>query len=175
MSEVSEDTSVPTGQTPASAEPQPAEAETKLATTASGTEAEPSNETSTTESKPTYIEMASNVAGSAGAAAAGVKDSVFSMFGGGGAKEKKAEEEDDAAKDEPSGSSKAAKDKEADDDVRLFGAGRRLLKSCYVRGGVCIHVTDLLLFFPGQSRRGRSRCPLRAGRAPYGESRNQDQ
>jgi hypothetical protein len=89
-----------------------------------------------------------------------------------GAKEKKAEEEeddDDAAKDEPSGNSKAAKDKEADDDVRLFGANRRLLKSCYVRGGVCIHVTDL---FPGQSRRGRSRCLLRAGRAPYGESRN---
>jgi hypothetical protein len=94
-----------------------------------------------------------------------------------GAKEKKAEEEeeDDAAKDESSGSLEAAKDKEADDDVRLFGANGRLLKSCYVRGGVCIHVTDLLLFFPGQSRRGRSRCPLRAGRAPYGESRNQDQ
>ena len=89
------------------------------------------------------------------------------------AKEKKAgEEEEDAAKDEPSGSSKAAKDKEADDDVRLFGANRRLLKSCYIRGGVCIHVTDLLLFFPGQSRRERSRCLLRAGRAPYGESRN---
>jgi hypothetical protein len=93
-----------------------------------------------------------------------------------GAKEKKAEEEEDAAaKDEPSGSSEAAKDKEADDDVRLFGANHRLLKSCYVRGGVYIHVTDLLLFFPGQSRRGRSRCPLRAGRAPYGQSRNQDQ
>jgi hypothetical protein len=112
-----------------------------------------------------------------------------------GAKEKKAEEEEDdaakddpsgsskaakdkendAAKDDPSGSSKAAKDKEADDDVRLFGANRRLLKSCYVRGVVCIHITDLLLYFPGQSRRGRSRCPLRAGRAPYRESRNQDQ
>src|SRR5271155_5145286 len=89
MSEVSEDRSVPTGQTPASAEPQPAEAETKLATTASGTEAEPSNETSTTESKLAYTEMASNVAGSTAAAAAGVKDSVFSMFGGGGAKERK--------------------------------------------------------------------------------------
>jgi hypothetical protein len=127
MSEVGEDKSAPTGETPASAEQQPAETETTLTTTASGTEAETSNETSTTESKPAYTEMASNVAGSAAAAAAGVKDSVFSMFGGGGAKEKKAEEEDDAAKDEPSGSSKAAKDKEADDDVRLFGAARKLL------------------------------------------------
>jgi hypothetical protein len=109
MSEVSEDMSAPTGQTPATVEPQLAEA------------------------KPPNTEVASDVASSAGAAATGVKDSVFSMFGGGGAKEKKAEEEDDAAKDEPSGSSKAAKDKEADDDVRPFGAGRRLLKSCYVR------------------------------------------
>jgi Ran-binding protein 1 len=120
MSEVSEDKSAPTGQTPASSEPGLAETETNLATNPSGTEAETSQETSATDSKSAYTEMASNVAGSAGAAAAGVKDSVFSMFGGGGAKEKKVEQEDDAAKDEPSGSAKAAKDKEANDEVRCF-------------------------------------------------------
>ena len=151
MSEVSEDRPAPTGQTPESAEPQPAEAEAKLATTASETEAETSNETSTTENKPTYTEMASDVASSAGAAAAGVKDSVFSMFGGGGAKEKKAEEEDDAAKDEPSGSSKAAKDKEADDDVRLFGAARKLLNQApRPRGAFAI--TLLTFYFSFQDK-----------------------
>jgi Ran-binding protein 1 len=130
MSEVSEDKSAPTGQTPSSAEPRIAETETNLATHPAGTEAESSKETSTAESKPTYTEMASNVAGSAGAAVAGVKDSVFSMFGGGGAKEKKVEQEDDAAKDEPSGSSKAAKDKEADDEVRRSDFTCRLLDHC---------------------------------------------
>lgn len=120
MSGVSEDKSAPTGETPASTEPGIADSETKLATNPSSSEAETSKETSTTESKPTYTEMASNVAGSAGAAATGVKDSVFSMFGGGGAKERKVEQEDDGAKDEPSGSSKATKEREADDDVRLF-------------------------------------------------------
>ena len=147
MSEVSEDKSAPTGETPAPTEPQPTETETKFATTASGIEAETSNETSTTESKPTYTEMASSVADSAGAAAGGVKDSVFSMFGGGGAKEKKAEEEDDAAKDEPSGSSKAAKDKEADDDVRLLGAARRLLNQAHVRGGFAFRLLTFCLSF----------------------------
>ena len=120
MSEVSEDKSTPTGQTAESGESQPAETETNLATNPSSTEAETSKETSTTDSKPAYTEIASNVAGQAGEAVAGVKDSLFSMFGGGGAKEKKVEQEDDAAKDEPSGSSKAAKDKEADDEVRLL-------------------------------------------------------
>jgi len=116
MSQVGEDTSEPTGQTPASSEPQLAETETQLATNPLGTEAETSEETSTTDGKQTYTEMASSAAGSATAAAAGVKDSVFSMFGGGAAKEKKVEPEDDAAKDEPSGSAKATKDKEAEDE-----------------------------------------------------------
>jgi len=115
MSEVNEDKSAPTGETAVSSEPEIAETETKLATNPSGSEAETSNETATTESKPIYTGMASSVAGSAG-----VQDSVFSMFGGGGVKEKKVEPEDDAAKDEPSGSSKATKEKEGDDDVRLF-------------------------------------------------------
>ena len=62
MSEVGEDKSAPAGETPASTEPQPAETEATLATTASGTEAETSNETSAMESKPTDTETASNVA-----------------------------------------------------------------------------------------------------------------
>lgn len=132
MSGVNEDKSAPTGETPASSDPGIAETETNLATNPSGSEAETSKETSTTESKPTYTEMASNCADSAGAAAAGVKDSVFSMFGGGGAKEKKVEQEDDAAKDEPSGSSKAIKEKEADDEVRLFEFALLLLKHCHL-------------------------------------------
>jgi len=63
----------------------------------------------------TATAAATNVASTASSAAAGVKDSVFSMFGGGAKKEKKAEEEDEDAKNEPSGSSKAKKDD--DDDV----------------------------------------------------------
>ena len=133
MSQASEDQNAPTGQTPASAEPRLAETETKLATNPSGTEGETS--TSSTEGKQTYTEMASNAAGSATAAAAGVKDSVFSMFGGGAAKEKKAEPEDDAAKDEPSGSSKAAKDKEAEEEeVSAPELSQVLLEHCRAQG-----------------------------------------
>jgi Ran-binding protein 1 len=58
--------------------------------------------------KPTYTAMATNVASTGMAAATGVKDSVFSMFGGGEKKEKKDEPEED----EPSGSTKAKKDGE---------------------------------------------------------------
>ena len=58
-----------------------------------------------------YTEMASNAAESATTAAAGVKDSVFSMFGGGAKKEKK--EEPDPETEDRSGSSKAKKDAEA--------------------------------------------------------------
>lgn len=58
-----------------------------------------------------YTEMASNAAGSATNAAAGVKDSVFSMFGGGAKKEKK--EEPEGETEDRSGSSKAKKDAEA--------------------------------------------------------------
>ena len=125
MSEVNEDKSAPTGEIAVSSEPEIAETETKPATNPSGSEAETSNETATKESKPIYTGMASNVAGSAG-----VQDSVFSMFGGGGVKEKKVEPEDDAAKDEPSGSSKATKEKEGDDDVRLFEFSLLLSKHC---------------------------------------------
>jgi Ran-binding protein 1 len=147
MSEVSEDKSGATGQTPASSEPRLAETETELATNPSSTKTETTKETSTTETKPTYTEMASNVAGSAGAAAAGVKDSVFSMFGGGGAKEKKVEQEDDAAKDEPSGSSKAVKEKEADDDVCLSGFSCKLLKHCELKS--CVTTFKWLTFWLG--------------------------
>lgn len=58
-----------------------------------------------------YVDMASNAAGSATSAAAGVKDSVFSMFGGGAKKEKK--EEPEGETEDRSGSSKAKKDAEA--------------------------------------------------------------
>lgn len=112
--------SAPTSEMQAFPEPQRGEAETKPATDPAGNETESSKEISTTENKPTYTDMASNAVGQAGVAAAGVKDSVFSMFGGGGAKEKRVEQEDDAAKDEPSGSSKAAKDQDADGEVCLF-------------------------------------------------------
>jgi Ran-binding protein 1 len=147
MSEISEDKSAPADQTPSSAEPGIVETEANLATHPSSTEAESSKE-DPTESKPTYTEMASNVAGSAGAAAAGVKDSVFSMFGGGGAKEKKVEQEDDAAKDEPSGSSKAAKDKEADDEVRSSGFTYRLLDHCNLNFACyCIQSANIWVHF----------------------------
>ena len=65
----------------------------------------------TTPATASYTEMASNAAESATTAAAGVKDSVFSMFGGGAKKEKK--EEPDAETEDRSGSSKAKKDAEA--------------------------------------------------------------
>ena len=98
----------------ASSEPKLAESEIKLATNPIGDESKetPSTGPTLTESA---TNAASNAATSATAAAAGVKDSVFSMFGGGGKKEKK--EDEDAGKDEPSGSSKAQKDPE-DDEVR---------------------------------------------------------
>ena len=54
---------------------------------------------------------ASSVAGTAGATAQGVKDSVFSMFGGGAKKEKKEDEGAREGEDEDrSGSSKAKRD-----------------------------------------------------------------
>ena len=56
--------------------------------------------------------MASNAASSAGTAAAGVKDSMFSMFGGGAKKEKKEDEAE--GEEDRSGSSKAKKDAEAE-------------------------------------------------------------
>lgn len=91
----------------ASSEPRLVEQETKLATNPIGTE-------SSTAPKPDEQSAVGKVADQASAAATGVKDSVFSMFGGGAKKEKKVEEEE---ADEPSGSSKAKK--ADDDDVRL--------------------------------------------------------
>jgi Ran-binding protein 1 len=88
----------------ASSEPRLAQDETKLATNPVGDESKEAP-----NSNATITETVGN-------AAAGVKDSVFSMFGGGAKKEKKVDDDDDA-KDEPSGSSKA---KKADDDVRLI-------------------------------------------------------
>ena len=78
----------------------------------------------TTPAAASYTEMASNAAGSATTAAAGVKDSVFSMFGGGARKEKK---EPEAETEDRSGSSKAKKDAEAADadeggEVRFLSA-----------------------------------------------------
>lgn len=91
-------------------EPKPAESETKLANDpAVSEEGSGSKETLKTEGTSSVVGMASNAASSASAAALGVKDSVFSMFGGGAKKEKKVEEEDEDAKNEPSGSSKAQK------------------------------------------------------------------
>lgn len=96
---------------------------------ATSTEEPPSNTAPTTEPKTeetsttatdndapasSYTEMATNaasgVAGTATTAAAGMKDSVFSMFGGGAKKEKAPEE---AGETDRSGSSKAHKDAEA--------------------------------------------------------------
>lgn len=105
----------------ASSEPRLAEKETQLATDPVGTE-------DSTEEKPaTLTDVASNAATTAAsgatAVAAGVKDSVFSMFGGGAKKETKTED-DDAANDR-SGSSKAQKEKE-DDEVGYNYAGTRM-------------------------------------------------
>lgn len=88
----------------------PEETESKPVTNPAGSEAGSGDkETSATEGKSSVVNMASNAASTATAAASGVKDSVFSMFGGGAKKEKKVEPEDEDAKNEPSGSSKAQK------------------------------------------------------------------
>lgn len=98
------DKETPSATQTASSEPRLAEQETKLATNPVG------NESSTTPAKTDEQSAVGKAASEASAAATGVKDSVFSMFGGGAKKEKKVEEDD---ADEPSGSSKA---KKADDD-----------------------------------------------------------
>lgn len=101
------DKDTPAATQTASSEPRLAEDETKLATNPIG--ADPSATSNTGDDTSTV----SKVTSEASAAASGVKDSVFSMFGGGAKKEKKVEEEET---DEPSGSSKAKK--ADDDDVR---------------------------------------------------------
>ena len=84
---------------------------TEQSTTLPAKAEEPSKDTAPTVTS--YTEMASSAAGSATTAAAGVKDSVFSMFGGGAKKEKK--EEPQGETEDRSGSSKAKKDAEAAD------------------------------------------------------------
>ncbi|KAF2740182.1 Ran-specific GTPase-activating protein 1 [Polyplosphaeria fusca] len=79
--------------------------------------------TSATESKPSEDKpsVTENVSNAASAAAASVKDNVFSMFGGGPAKEKKKDDDDDV--DEPSGATKKAAtnddNPEAEQDVHF--------------------------------------------------------
>lgn len=95
-------------------EPKLAESETKPTPNPDDAEAGvASNNAPATEGKSAVSDVTSTVVSSATAAATGVKDSMFSMFGGGVKKEKKVEEEDEEAKNEPSGSSKAQK-KDAD-------------------------------------------------------------
>lgn len=101
MSDATEAKPTPSADQTASSEPRLAEHETNLVKNPLG---DPSSENPATESKTTVEAAASTVS----AAATGVKDSVFSMFGGGVKKERKVEDDDDA-KDEPSGSSKAKK------------------------------------------------------------------
>ena len=83
--------------------------------------------TDDTKTGSTYTEMASNaatgVAGTATTAAAGVKDSVFSMFGGGAKKEKAPEVEQEPDR---SGSAKAKKDAEAAEKEEPGEEGVRL-------------------------------------------------
>lgn len=91
-------------------EPRLAETETKLVTNPIGSDGTTETKsTSTEEPKAAPIGFAGYATNTASNAAAGVKDSVFSMFGGGPKKEKKDDEDDKDDKDEPSGSSKAQK------------------------------------------------------------------
>ena len=112
MSDATEPKPTPSADQTASSEPRLAADETKLATNPVGDESKEAPNTGSADAG-----TASTATSTLASTAAGVKDSVFSMFGGGGKKEKKVEEEDPAAKDEPSGSSKAKKDDE--DEVRL--------------------------------------------------------
>lgn len=98
------DKETPSATQTASSEPRLAEQETKLATNPIGTE-------SSTTAKPDEQSVVGKAASDVSAAATGVKDSVFSMFGGGAKKEKKVEEEEE---NERSGSSKAKKAEEED-------------------------------------------------------------
>jgi len=113
----------------ASTEPKLAQHETELVTHPKG------DESLESANKPaaTYTEAAANVASSAAetvtgtvgavassatGAAANMKDSVFSMFGGGQKKEKKEEEVEPVG--EKSGSSKARKEAEDEEEVCGF-------------------------------------------------------
>lgn len=89
--------------------------ETKPDPTTEDTTAPKAEESTSSAPAASYTDIASNaassVAGTAGATAQGVKDSVFSMFGGGAKKEKKDEDEGaEGAEEDRSGSSKAKRD-----------------------------------------------------------------
>ena len=140
------------------------------ASTTAPTQAE-ETPTATAPAATSYTEMASNAAGSATIAAAGVKDSVFSMFGGGAKKEKKEEPEGEV--EDRSGSSKAKKDSEAAEGdgggevglaVLLFTISSRLHKEADCVGP-CL-----------AGRRSRiPRCSLRARRTFDRKGRDQDE
>ena len=112
MSSNTDSTLNPADEQVASTEPKLAKQETEPVTNPQAAQTESTSEGKKTSS---YTDMASDATASATTAAAGMKDSVFSMFGGGAKKEKRVEPEDDA--NEPSGSSKARKDAE-DPEVR---------------------------------------------------------
>ncbi|KAI9875369.1 MAG: hypothetical protein M1830_008572 [Pleopsidium flavum] len=99
----------------ASAEPKIAQTDTDPGTNPKDTHGESKSEGTSASEKPTYTEIATHAASSATAVAAGVKDNVFSMFGGGAKKEKRDDAED--VVDEPSGSSKAKKDAEGEEEA----------------------------------------------------------
>lgn len=101
-----------------STESRPAEHDKESATVKDPLEASTASEE---KPKTTYTEMAQSTATSASSAAAGVKDSVFSMFGGGAKKEKREEPADDPS--EPSGSSKAKRDAETVDPEGTYEVG----------------------------------------------------
>ena len=146
----------------ASSEPRVAEQETELATHPAGTESATDEKSATLTDKAS--DAVTTVASSATAAATGVKDSVFSMFGGGEKKETKVE--DEGAANDRSGSAKAQKEKEDDevchDPWVLSHHGART---------TTVHETLLTTFsITGrQSRRGGGRCPLRARRTPHSD------
>lgn len=110
MSEPSSTKLDPAAEVAAETEPKISKTETELVTNPKDTS---KAEEAKSEAPPSYTEAATTAASNA---AAGVKDSVFSMFGGGAKKEKKADEGEDDAKDEPSGSAKAQK-KEGTEEV----------------------------------------------------------
>ena len=112
MSSVPVSQEAPTSEQPVHAETKGEETATRPAENTSGT-----RETTGEEPKATYTDMASSAATSAATAATGVKDSVFSMFGGGAKKETKDEAEEP---EDRSGSAKAQKEAEGEEEVFII-------------------------------------------------------
>ncbi len=118
----------PTEEQTTSSEAKPAQHEADTTVQAKDAEEE--------KAKSSYTDIATSAATSAAttatAAAVGVKDNVFSMFGGGAKKEKKEEANEP---EDRSGSSKAKKDAEAaeaeaEGEVRLKPAGKSRSVTC---------------------------------------------